>query len=99
MVDKKIVWSPRARKELKNIFEFYNERNGNNAYSIKLLLKIEKLLEKLSKQELIGRLTSDGNTRVLVMNTYLVFYEISSRQIAILSVWNNRQNPKKRLPL
>ncbi|MCK5823637.1 MAG: type II toxin-antitoxin system RelE/ParE family toxin [Bacteroidales bacterium] len=99
MAKKSIVWSPRANSELKEILEFYNQRNGNTIYSLKLLNDTESTLETLSKNEFIGRLTSNKKTRVVVMKLYLIFYEVNGDQIEILSFWDNRQNDIKRIEL
>lgn len=97
MAEKKIVWSTRASFELKDVLEFYTQRNGNPNYSLKILNEIEDLLKTLSKSEFIGRLTSNKNTRVIPMNVYLIFYEINEEQIEIVSFWDNRQNQNKRV--
>jgi len=94
-----IIWSPRANSELKNILEFYINRNGNSKYSLKLLNEIEDILKTLAKSEFIGRLTSDKMTRVVVMDVYLIFYQIDNSRIEILSFWDNRQNDLKKIKL
>jgi toxin YoeB len=65
-------------------------------YSLKLLNEIEKLTNTLSKNELIGRLTSNKITRVIPMKVYLIFYEIHHDHIQIVSFWDNRQDTKRR---
>ena len=97
MVKKKIIWSPRAKKELQRTLEYFNERNGSTDYSFKILNEIEDLTKTLSQSEFIGRLTSNKTTRVIPMKIYLIFYEINEEQIEILSFWDNRQNQKGRI--
>jgi toxin YoeB len=99
MAKKIIIWSTRAKYELRNILEFYNLRNGNTKYSLKLLSEIENILLTISESEFIGRLTSNKKTRVIIMKVYLIFYEINENRIEILSVWDNRQNENKRLEI
>ena len=96
MAKKEIIWSKRAYSELKSILEFYNKRNGNTNYSLKLVNEIEDILNTLSQQEYLGRLTSNKKTRVVVMKVYLIFYEINGNIIEILSFWDNRQDDSKR---
>ncbi|WP_433835933.1 type II toxin-antitoxin system RelE/ParE family toxin [Flavobacterium anhuiense] len=96
MVKKEIVWSDLAKLELSNVLEFYVLRNGNSDYSLKILEEIEDLLETLTNNELIGRLTSNKITRVIPMKVYLIFYEINSDRIEIVSFWDNRQSLEKR---
>jgi len=97
MVVKRIVWSAKANYELKEILNFYNKRNGNSNYSEKLLDEVENNLKSLSKNEFLGRLTSNKKTRVLVLKVFLIFYEIENNQITILSFWDNRQDLIKRI--
>ena len=66
-----MVWSCQAW--VSNVLEFYVFRNGNSDYSLKILEEIEDLLETLSTNEFIGRLTSNKITRVIPMKVYLIF--------------------------
>ena len=59
MAGKRIIWSTRASRELKQILEYYNQQNESTRYSLNLLKEIEYLTDNLSKNELIGRLTSN----------------------------------------
>ncbi len=99
MAKKELIWSSRANTELKDIFEFYNERNSNTDYSLKLLEEIDDLLNTLSQSVFIGRLTENKRTRIVVMKVYLIFYEINEDRIEILSFWDNRQDTKRRLSI
>ncbi|MGE5429189.1 MAG: type II toxin-antitoxin system RelE/ParE family toxin [Methylococcaceae bacterium] len=96
MVKKRIIWSARASRELKQILEYFNQRNKSSRYSLKLLIEIENLTSNLSENEFIGRLTSNKFTRVIPMKAYLIFYEIHQDQIQIVSFWDNRQDISKR---
>jgi toxin YoeB len=96
MVRKEIVWSKLAKLQLKNVLEFYVQRNGNSNYSKKLINEVADLLELLSKAEQIGRFTSNKFTRVISMKVYLIFYEINENKIEIISFWDNRQNIEDR---
>lgn len=97
MAYKKVIWSLRASFELKEILEFYLERNGNPDYSLKILVEIEELIQTLSKSHFIGRLTSNKRTRVIPMDVYLIFYEVQKKQLEIVSFWDSRRDPLKRI--
>lgn len=97
MAEKRIIWAKRAKSELKETFDYYNERNGNNNYSLTLLKQIEKLTLRLVKHEQLGRSTSNGKTRVLNLKVYLIFYEVEGAEIRIVSFWDNRRNPEDRI--
>jgi toxin YoeB len=95
MVEKSIIWSEKAIYELRQILEFYTKRNGNSDYSFKILDEIEASLETLKLNEFIGRLTNNKKTRVIVMDVYLIFYEVQKERIEVVSFWDNRQEPEK----
>ena len=97
MAVKKIIWSKRASEEFKEILNFFIERNGNTDYSLKLFTEVQRLIKTLSRSELIGSITSNKITRVISMDVYLIFYEINNDTIEIVSFWDNRQDPEKRL--
>lgn len=91
MAGKKVVWSFKAKAELKLVLEFYSQRNGSPSYSLNLLGKVEELCHLLSDFELMGRLASDKSSRVIPLGHYLIFYHVKPKQIEILSFWDNRQ--------
>ena len=96
MAQKEIVWSNHAKIEFSTVLEFYVLRNGNALYSMKLVGEVEGLLKTVSKSHLIGRLTSNKVTLVVVMNVYSIFYEVNDNQIEIVSFGDNRQSTHKR---
>jgi plasmid stabilization system protein ParE len=93
MAFKEIVWSELAKMELANILEFYLLRNGNATYSFNILNEVEEIMQTLSQNEMIGRLTSNKFTRTIPMKYYAIFYEINGHIIEIVSFWDNRQDP------
>ncbi|WP_298519481.1 type II toxin-antitoxin system RelE/ParE family toxin [uncultured Kordia sp.] len=95
MADKKVIWSSRAKNELKEVLEFFFQRNGNPDYSLKIVSEVNDITNTLSQSEFIGRLTSNKVTRVIPMKVYLIFYEVNNDTIEIVSFWDNRQNPEK----
>ena len=97
MAKKSLVWTDNAKTEFKEILDFFNKRNGNSNYSLKLYTKTYNLLDRLIENELIGRLTTNKTSRVLVMDVYLIFYEIHDKRILIISFWDNRQSPSNRI--
>lgn len=95
MVERVIVWTSTAKLELKLIFDFFNARNKSKTYSLKLHRKIQTELNLLIKQPYIGKKTNEINVRGLLVENYILFYELNDNVIVILSVWDTRQNPDK----
>lgn len=97
MDERTIIWSKRAATELRNVLEFYIERNQSNKYSLKLLNEVEKATNLLPTFPYLGKISDNGQTRVLIKDKFLIFYEVYSNVIAILSFWDGRQNGLKRV--
>ena len=93
MAKRKLIWSPQAKIEIFEIMEFYRKRNGNKNYSIKLFTKIEELLELCRTFSFIGKRTDIENVRTLIVEDFLIFYEISERELTVLTIWNSKQDP------
>ncbi|HPF94434.1 MAG TPA: type II toxin-antitoxin system RelE/ParE family toxin [Tenuifilaceae bacterium] len=93
MVKRKIIWSNKAKVKLFEILEFYTKRNKSTAYSKKLYKKFSKELVLLNKQPEIGIKTDLERVRGLIVEEYILFYEIYPDMIVVHTVWDCRQNP------
>lgn len=92
---KEIRWSIRADQDRIDIFEYWTNRNKSTAFSIKLNKLFIENLEKLLEQPDLGRKISGPLTRRIVVTNYLIYYEIDSDFIHVLTIWDSRRNPKK----
>ncbi|MEI6059507.1 MAG: type II toxin-antitoxin system RelE/ParE family toxin [Bacteroidota bacterium] len=93
MAGRKIVWSHRARIKLLMILEFYTERNKSKTYSKKLYTKFNKELSLPLKQPEIGIKTELDSVRGLIVEEFILFYEVTDEMIIIHTLWDSRQNP------
>jgi plasmid stabilization system protein ParE len=93
MVKRKIEWLVDAKFDLKDILNFYIERNGSAVYSRKLNTKFNKSIRLISKNPYIGIQTDIINVRSLVTDDYQVIYEIFDHTILIIKIWDCRRNP------
>jgi plasmid stabilization system protein ParE len=89
----KIIWSHRAEIKLFKILEFYSERNKSRSYSKKLYQRLNKELKILLKQPDIGLKTEIESIRGLIIDDYILFYELVNETIVIHTIWDCRQNP------
>jgi len=92
MAKRKIVWSNRAKIRLYAILDFYVVRNKSKVYSKKLQKLISKEVKLLLKQPDLGLKTSEDTTRGLIIENYIVYYEITDEKIIIHTIWDSRQN-------
>lgn len=93
MASRKIIWSQTAKRKLYSTLEFYNQRNESKTYSLKLYKKFQKELSLLKVQSNIGIKTDLENVRGLIVDDFILFYEIKSKIIIVHNVWDSRQNP------
>jgi toxin YoeB len=93
MAKRKIEWLDEARVDLKDILDFYIERNGSPVYSKKLNVKFNKSIQLIAKNPLIGTQTDFTNVRSHITEDYQIIYEIFDPVILILKIWDCRRNP------
>ena len=93
MAKRKVVWSHRARIRLLMIIEFYTERNKSKTYSKKLYTNFNKELSLLLKQPDIGVKTELEAVRGLIVDEFILFYEVKTKMIIVHTLWDSRQNP------
>jgi plasmid stabilization system protein ParE len=97
MAKKQIIWSEEAELELISTLEFYNNRNKSTTYSFKLLDLIEERSNQLINNNYLGRLADDGLTRIIVVEDFLLMYQIEEIHIEIVSFFHTKQNPARRV--
>lgn len=95
MAKRKIIWSPEAKKELKEILKFYHKRNGNKIYSDKLNQEFRETTKHIHDYNSLGHPTDYENVRVITSGVYLIFYEVKKDTIEIFKVWDGRRNPEE----
>lgn len=93
MAGRKIEWSSDAKDDLLDILNFYIERNKSNTYSIKLNNKINKSLQQIAKNPVLGIKTEFDSVRALIVSDYQIIYEIFEQLILVIMIWDCRRNP------
>jgi len=97
MAKRKIVWSHRAKIRLYEILDFYIERNKSKTYSIKLNKILQKETKVLLKYPEIGLKTTEKSTRGLIIDAYIIYYQITDDKIIIHKIWDSRQDPASKV--
>lgn len=93
MAKRRIIWSHKAKIKLFVMLDFYTERNKSNTFSKNIYKKFNKELSLLIKQPEIGIKTDLEFIRGLIVDEFILFYEISSDKIIIHTIWDCKQNP------
>lgn len=94
MAKRAIVWTNVSEIQLKEILTFFTQRNKSGQYSRKLYKKFNAELKTAAKNPELGIKTKLVQIRGLIVEDYILFYEIFEDRILILKVWDCRQNPE-----
>ena len=93
----KIVWSDTAIEKLDEILNFYSQRNKSDTYSKKLYEKLMKDVRLLAQTPMIGIKTRLTNVQGLIIDDFIVYYELKNKIVIILTVWDCAQNPESNI--
>ena len=91
-----ILYAPLFLDNLEKILAFFDERNGNNSYSRKLLKMIHKQIRQLRTMPEIGRLTDMPSVRILFVERYGIVYQIRDKSLLIVDIYSCLTNPDER---
>ncbi len=93
MAKRKVIWSHRARIKRYEILQYYLERNKSNIYPKKLNDRINKAIRLLVKFPDLGIKTDIEGVRGLIIDNYILFYEVTEELIIVHYIWDTRQDP------
>ena len=93
MAKSKIIWSHTAQIRLFEILNYYSERNKSKTFSLKLHKRFITALGLLNKHPDLGKRTEIENIRGIVVGDYILFYEKTTENIIVHTLWDSRQNP------
>ena len=102
-MDCKIIWSDKARNDLRALYEYYFDKNRSIAN--RMITEIGTRIQLLSthpeiaakEQQLINE-KKEYRSLVVLKGNYKVIYYFENKIIYISRIWNCRQNPKKLRP-
>lgn len=92
---RRVIWTPRAQEERKEVLNYWVKRTRSKNYSKKLNLLIRQAIRLIKEYPQIGKPTDIDNVRIKIVRDYLVFYELVDDEIHILAFWDSRQDPKR----
>ena len=95
MVERNVIWTKLSEIQLQEILDYFNKRNKSVQYSKKLYKKFNIALNTVSKNPELGIKTKLNQIRGVIVDDYILFYEIFDNKILVLKIWDCRQNPDK----
>ena len=88
-----ISFSPQFFDSLEAILNFFDERNGSDRFSKKLLKMIHKQILLLKTMPEIGRLTDFPSVRVLFVERFGIVYQIRDKVVLIIDSYSCETDP------
>ena len=88
-----ISYSPQFFDSLEAVLNFFDERNGSDRFSKKLLKMIHKQVLLLKTMPEIGRLTDFSGVRVLFVERFGIEYQIRDNAVLIIDIYSCETDP------
>ncbi len=92
-----ISYAPQYLESLESILMFFDERNGDDKFSRKLLKMIRKQMKLAASMLEIGRLTDFPGVRILFVERFGIEYQIRDWVILIIDIYSCQTNPEQRM--
>ena len=89
-----ISYSPLFFESLEAIFTFYDERNGSDRFSKRLLKMFHKQILLAASMPEIGRLTDTPGVRILFVERFAIEYQIRDKVILIIDICSCETDPE-----
>lgn len=88
---KQVIWSPVAKKQLKEAFQILNLKDESNQLGEVLYVQLQNMLHRISMNPFIGQTTEIENIRYIIPHPgYTLFYRHSLKKIEVVVLWDNR---------
>ena len=89
-----ISYSPLFFESLEAILTFYDERNGSDRFSKKLLKMFHRQIRLAASMPEIGRLTDTPGVRILFVERFAIEYQIRDKVILIIDIYSCETDPE-----
>ena len=94
-MDRLIEFSIRSTKQLQKILTFYDERNGNDAYSRRLMQNLMDDLQLMAKMPLASSPSTRPDVRFFYLMGFTIVFRFNTKKITVLSIRSSRRKPLK----
>lgn len=90
-----IEFSRRSTPQLLKILTFYDERNGNNKYSRRLLRCLLEELQRLSEMPTANGPSTRPDVRFFYLMGFTIVFRYNTRRLTVLSIRSSARKPLK----
>ena len=88
-----IEFSRRSTNQLQKILEYYDERNGNDIYSRRLLQCLLDELQLLSMMPTASSPSTSPAVRFFYLMGFTIIFRYNSRKLTVLSIRSSARKP------
>ena len=92
-MDRLIEFSIRSTKQLQKILTFYDERNGNDAYSRRLMQNLMDDLQLMAKMPLASSPSTRPDVRFFYLMGFTIVFRFNTKKLTVLSIRSQQQKP------
>lgn len=90
-----IEFSVRSTRQLQKILAFYDERNGNDSYSRRLMQSLVNDLQLMAKMPLASSPSTRPDVRFFYLMGFTIIFRFNSRKLTVLSIRSSQRKPLK----
>lgn len=90
-----VEFSRRSTTQLQKILEFYDERNGSDVYSRRLLEYLLDELQLLSVMPTASSPSTQSDVRFFYLMGFTIIFRYNSRKLTVLSIRSSWRSPLK----
>ena len=90
-----IEFSIRSTKQLQKILAFYDERNGSDEYSRRLMQYLMDDLQLMAKMPLASSPSTRSDVRFFYLMGFTIIFRFNSRKLTVLSIRSSLRKPLK----
>ena len=90
-----IEFSRRSTNQLQKILTFYDERNGSDTYSRRLLHCLLEELQRLSQMPTASSPSTRLDVRFFYLMGFTIVFRYNTRRLTVLSIRSSTRKPLK----
>ena len=90
-----IEFSRRSTAQLQKILEFYDERNGSDIYSRRLLAELMEALQRVAQMPTASSPSTRNDVRFFYLMGFTIVFRYNNRRITVLSIRSSERKPLK----
>ena len=88
-----IEFSRRSTAQLQKILTFYDERNGSDVYSRRLLKELMSALNRVAFMPTASSPSSQPNVRFIYLMGFTIIFRYNTQKVTLLSIRSSAQRP------